>query len=66
MKFHYYRDWWIVSQSVGVLTFKDMSKDKGGKNVKKAPTAEGKKNASDYQNGKKSVSKDDAAVNKKK
>lgn len=43
-----------------------MSKDKGGKNVKKAPTAEGKKNASDYQNGKKSVSKDDAAVNKKK
>jgi hypothetical protein len=43
-----------------------MSKDKGGKNVKKAPSAEGKKVTSDYQSGKKSVSKDDFAINKKK
>jgi hypothetical protein len=43
-----------------------MSKDKGSKNVKKAPAAEGKKSTSDYQASKKSASKDDAAVNKKK
>jgi hypothetical protein len=43
-----------------------MSKDKGGKNVKKAPSAEGKKVTSDYQSGKKSVSKDDLVINKKK
>ncbi len=29
-----------------------MSKDKGGKNDKKAPSAEGKKQKSDYQSGK--------------
>jgi len=43
-----------------------MSKDKGSKNVKKAPAPEGKKVTSDYQAGKKSVSKDDTAINKKK
>jgi len=43
-----------------------MSKDKGSKNVKKAPATEGKKATSDYQSGKKSVSKDDASINKKK
>lgn len=43
-----------------------MSKDKGGKNVKKAPATEGKKSTSDYQSGKKTVSKEDAAVNKRK
>jgi hypothetical protein len=43
-----------------------MSKDKGSKNVKKAPAAAGKKATSDYQAGKKSVSKDDIAFNKKK
>jgi len=43
-----------------------MSKDKGVKNVKKAPATEGKKSVSDYQSGKKSVSKDDIFINKKK
>jgi hypothetical protein len=43
-----------------------MSKDKGGKNVKKAPATDGKKGQSDYQAGKKSVSKDDVTINKKK
>lgn len=43
-----------------------MSKDKGSKNVKKAPTTEGKKATSDYQAGKKTVSKDDVSINKKK
>jgi hypothetical protein len=35
-----------------------MSKDKGMKNVKKAPAIGGKKAVSDYQAGKKSVSKE--------
>lgn len=43
-----------------------MSKDKGSKNVKKAPATEGKKTTSDYQAGKKTVSKDEVAINKKK
>ncbi len=43
-----------------------MSKDKGSKNVKKAPSTEGKKSTSDYQAGKKSVSKDDSAPKKSK
>ena len=43
-----------------------MSKDKGSKNVKKAPATEGKKTTSDYQASKKSMSKDDVAINKKK
>ncbi|WP_262887326.1 hypothetical protein [Mucilaginibacter agri] len=43
-----------------------MSKDKGGKNIKKAPASEEKKSTSDYQAGKKTVSKDEATNNKKK
>jgi hypothetical protein len=43
-----------------------MSKDKGSKNVKKAPATGGTKSTSDYQSGKKTVSKDDAAMGKKK
>ncbi|WP_374165299.1 hypothetical protein [Arcticibacter sp. MXS-1] len=43
-----------------------MSKDKGGKNVKKAPAADSKKGQSDYQAGKKTISKDIAAPGKKK
>lgn len=43
-----------------------MSKDKGSKNVKKAPSTEGKKAASDYQSGKKSSSKDDTGAGAKK
>ncbi|WP_345951938.1 MULTISPECIES: hypothetical protein [unclassified Mucilaginibacter] len=43
-----------------------MSKDKGGKNIKKAPSTEGKKATSDYQSGKKSSSKDDAGAGAKK
>lgn len=43
-----------------------MSKDKGSKNVKKAPATEGKKAASDYQAGKTTVSKEDISINKKK
>ncbi len=43
-----------------------MSKDKGGKNIKKAPSNDGKKGQSDYQAGKKTNSKDiDLAVKKK-
>jgi hypothetical protein len=43
-----------------------MSKDKGSKNVKKAPATEGKKATSNYQAGKKSVSADVGTGNKKK
>jgi len=43
-----------------------MSKDKGNKNVKKAPAIGVKKNTSDYQAGKKTLSKDDVNINKKK
>ena len=43
-----------------------MSKDKGSKNVKKAPATEGKKATSDYQAGKSSVSKLDITPAKKK
>ena len=43
-----------------------MSKDKGMKNVKKAPAVGGKSSTSDYQAGKKSASKDDASMGKKK
>lgn len=43
-----------------------MSKDKGSKNVKKAPATEGKKASSDYQSGKKTVSADITTGNKKK
>jgi hypothetical protein len=43
-----------------------MSKDKGSKNVKKAPATEGKKSSSDYQAGKKSVSSTDTGATKKK
>ncbi len=42
-----------------------MSKDKGGKNVKKAPAEPGKKSTSDYQSGKKTVAKDDVVGKKK-
>ncbi len=43
-----------------------MSKDKGAKNVKKAPSTEGKKAVSDYQAGKKTTSKDDLGAGGKK
>ncbi len=43
-----------------------MSKDKGSKNVKKAPSTEGKKSTSDYQAGKKTLSKDDVVIKKSK
>ena len=43
-----------------------MSKDKGGKNIKKAPATDGKKATSDYQAGKKTVSKDDLNTKKNK
>jgi hypothetical protein len=43
-----------------------MSKDKGGKNIKKAASTGAKKPESDYQNGKKSVSKTDLLSPKKK
>ena len=42
-----------------------MSKDKGSKNIKKAPAAEGKKAVSDYQAGKKTMAKDDVSIKKK-
>lgn len=42
-----------------------MSKDKGSKNVKKAPAIGGKKSTSDYQAGKKSASKDNVTIKKK-
>ncbi|WP_256367666.1 hypothetical protein [Mucilaginibacter robiniae] len=35
-----------------------MSKDKGSKNLKKAPNTDNQKSVSDYQAGKKTVSKD--------
>jgi len=43
-----------------------MSKDKGSKNVKKAPAADHTKTSSDYQSGKKSVSSDVNTSGKKK
>lgn len=43
-----------------------MSKDKGGKNVKKAPGTGSKKEQSDYQANKKNTSKDVVPANKKK
>lgn len=43
-----------------------MSKDKGSKNIKKAPATESKSATSDYQAGKKTVSKDDISINKNK
>ena len=52
--------------SIKSLTENIMSKDKGSKNVKKALATEGRKAASDYQAGKKSVSKDESFINKKK
>jgi hypothetical protein len=43
-----------------------MSKDKGSKNVKKAPAVGGNKSTSDYQAGNKSASSDSVTINKKK
>ncbi len=43
-----------------------MSKDKGAKNVKKAPSTEGKKDKSDYQTGKTTVSQNEALPKGKK
>ena len=43
-----------------------MSKDKGSKNEKKAPSTEGKKAQSDYQTGKTSVSKVEVSPKAKK
>ena len=43
-----------------------MSKDKGGKNIKKAATTGGNKKVSDYQAGKRSTSSDSLINNKKK
>ncbi len=43
-----------------------MSKDKGSKEKKKEASTESKKAPSDYQSGKKSVSKTDVVPNKKK
>ncbi|WP_256009084.1 hypothetical protein [Desertivirga xinjiangensis] len=43
-----------------------MSKDKGGKNIKKAASTETKKSESDYQSGKKSVSKAEPLTGTKK
>jgi hypothetical protein len=42
-----------------------MSKDKGSNDKKKAPSTESKKAPSDYQSGKKSVSKADVVPKKK-
>ena len=42
-----------------------MSKDKGGKNVKKAPATGNKKALSDYQAGKKLISNNNLISNKK-
>ena len=42
-----------------------MSKDKGTRNVKKAPATGGKTSTSYYQAGKKSASRDDASISKK-
>lgn len=43
-----------------------MSKDKGGKNAKKAPSTDSKKAQSDYQTGKTTVSKIDVPIKSKK
>lgn len=43
-----------------------MSKDKGSKNVKKAPVVGGKKAESAYQSGKKSSASSDLNIGKKK
>lgn len=43
-----------------------MSKDKGGKNIKKAPSADHSKTKSDYQTGKASLSKDEVISKSKK
>ncbi|PTR00837.1 hypothetical protein C8P68_10165 [Mucilaginibacter yixingensis] len=43
-----------------------MSKDRGSKNVKKAPAEGGKKAESDYQSGKKSIGGNDLKPIKKK
>jgi len=43
-----------------------MSKDKGSKNIKKAPATGHKKSESDYQAGKKSLGSSDLKLNKKK
>lgn len=43
-----------------------MSKDKGGKNVKKAPATGSKKSESAYQSGKKSVGNNDLKPGQKK
>jgi hypothetical protein len=43
-----------------------MSKDKGTKNVKKAPNLTGSKSVSDYQAGKKSASKSELSTPGKK
>ncbi len=43
-----------------------MSKDKGSKNIKKAATTGGNKTVSDYQAGKKSVSKIEITPGQKK
>lgn len=43
-----------------------MSKDKGSKNVKKAPVVGGTKSESDYQSGKKSIGTTDLKPVKKK
>jgi len=43
-----------------------MSKDKGSKNIKKAPSTTGNKSVSDYQAGKKSSSNMDTGSGKKK
>ncbi|EHQ28720.1 hypothetical protein [Mucilaginibacter paludis] len=42
-----------------------MSKDKGSKDTKKAPSTEHKKAPSDYQSGKKTVSKIEPPIKKK-
>ena len=42
-----------------------MSKNKGSKNVKKAPAETGKKTVSDYQTGKKSDFKDEGVLKKR-
>jgi hypothetical protein len=43
-----------------------MSKDKGQKNVKKAPADGGKKSVSDYQSGKKTIGTSDLKIGKNK
>jgi hypothetical protein len=43
-----------------------MSKDKGGKNVKKTASTENKKSPSDYQSDKKTVSKAEPSTGTKK